>query len=176
MHPKTQIIYEDNKHIILYETYNRNQRRPVNWFATLVFELARKEKLWMRRSVRAGAAMCFDKEKLFPTALCAVYSSKFTTGLCVGEPEAIKLMAEKLVMPSLLLFDVKGIEDRCVYIAEDRRPNKKTIYICYLEDPIRPLIPAYAWMYTKTYKVKTPEKEASEQEDSTSWHGEQTSS
>jgi len=118
----------------------------------------------MRRNLRSGAAICYDKEKLFPTALCVVYARKFTTGLCVGEPEAIKLMAEKLAMPSLLLFDVKGIEDRCVYIAEDRRPNKKTIYICYLEDPIRPLIPAYAWMYAKTYTVKTPEKETQDKQ------------
>jgi len=161
MHSKIKIIYEDGKHIILYETYNRNQRRPVNWFATLVFELARKEKLWMRRSVRAGAALCYDKEKLFPTALCIIYTRKFTTGLCVGEPEAIKLIVDKLVISTLILFDVKGIEDRCVYIAEDRRPNKKTLYICYLKDPYVAMIPAYAWMYkiSKTYTVKAPEKE-----------------
>jgi len=120
----------------------------------------------MRRNLRAGAAVCFDKEELMPKALCSVYVRSFTTGLCVGEPEAIKLIVDKLAISTLILFDVKGVEDRCVRIAEDRRPNKKTLYICFLKDPYVALIPAYAWMYenSKTYTVKTPEKETQDRQ------------
>jgi len=85
--------------------------------------MAVNHKLYMRRAARIGVITCLDKNDFLPKAVHTVYTRNFKAGFCLGKPEAIMLTADKLAISTLILFDVKRIEDKCARIAED--PTRK---------------------------------------------------
>jgi len=120
--------YEDGKFTIIYEHYTRPPN-AINRFVTTLVEERLGHRLHMFLNARVGATICIDRENFAVCGACIMYVRKYMTGLCVGREECIKLIADRLAIPTLIL-DHRPASISCRELRE-LRSHRHTLYLCF---------------------------------------------